>query len=653
MATNIKTVITYPLNGSTTEFTVPFEYLARKFVQVTLIGQDRKVLVLNQDYRFSTKSIISTTKAWGSADGYDTIEIRRYTSATERLVDFTDGSILRAYDLNVSQLQTIHVAEEARDLTADTIGVNNDGNLDARGRRIVNVGDPVEDGDAINLRSMKKWNDSALVSANKAKVSEDNAKASETSAGQSATTATQQATNAANSASQSNTARIAAESARDRSEAARDRSETARTASESARDTTIGYRNESEQFRDKAKAWAQNDRDVAVEPGKFSAYHYSLVAKDEATKLMDFNNIMDRARLYLKGETLPGGGTVTYDVLDAKYDYWAGRTYDTVPPNGSPISGAQFRSHATVKGTGQAYDSVTLVSSYHVTGRSYGSTLIQTQLPGAGADAYSNFFFHSSGHFEMPYTTKGGGIVGQGGVASGGNPVENGPHVFFPNGFIDIRGSNSAASTQGYISFCNYNGSTYGALYSERGGDMTLMSGGQSGSPKYYQFLSNGAVILPASLSIRGGQVVFSGAWSHPGGPVNGIPGTTGYINCTVNGAEKGIPYFDSDATLKENIKTLKRGTTGEKLDAIRPVSYKFKDVEFVNEEGETLYTKGKTHEYGVIAQDIRKVLPASVNVLPDGHLAMDPLEMIGFLVACVKDLREDVKTLQAQLKEK
>ncbi|WP_459625918.1 phage tail fiber domain-containing protein, partial [Enterobacter hormaechei] len=73
---------------------------------MTLIGVDRKELILNQDYRFATKTTISTTRALGPADGYNLIEIRRYTSATERLVDFTDGSILRAYDLNISQVQT-------------------------------------------------------------------------------------------------------------------------------------------------------------------------------------------------------------------------------------------------------------------------------------------------------------------------------------------------------------------------------------------------------------------------------------------------------------------------------------------------------------------------------------------------------------------
>lgn len=168
MAQAIKTVLTYNLDGATKDFNIPFEYLARKFVVVTLIGVDRKTLILNQDYRFATRTTISTTLAWGPATGYQQIEIRRYTSATERLVDFTDGSILRAYDLNVAQVQTLHVAEEARDLTADTIGVNNDGNLDARGRRIVNLADAVLDSDAISLGQVKRMNENSWQARNEA-----------------------------------------------------------------------------------------------------------------------------------------------------------------------------------------------------------------------------------------------------------------------------------------------------------------------------------------------------------------------------------------------------------------------------------------------------------------------------------------------------
>ena len=168
MANVIKTVLTYQLDGSTRDFNIPFEYLARKFVVVTLIGVDRKVLTINTDYRFATRTTISLTKAWGPADGYTTIELRRVTSTTDRLVDFTDGSILRAYDLNVAQIQTMHVAEEARDLTADTIGVNNDGHLDARGRRIVNLANAVDDRDAVPFGQLKTMNQNSWQARNEA-----------------------------------------------------------------------------------------------------------------------------------------------------------------------------------------------------------------------------------------------------------------------------------------------------------------------------------------------------------------------------------------------------------------------------------------------------------------------------------------------------
>ncbi|QKM75971.1 non-contractile tail fiber protein [Escherichia phage P1723] len=75
MANVIKTVYTYPLDGTTTDFAIPFEYLSRKFVVVTLIGQDRKELVVVTDYRFATRNLISTTKAWGPADNYQQIEL--------------------------------------------------------------------------------------------------------------------------------------------------------------------------------------------------------------------------------------------------------------------------------------------------------------------------------------------------------------------------------------------------------------------------------------------------------------------------------------------------------------------------------------------------------------------------------------------------
>lgn len=146
-----KTVATYDLNGSVREFDFPFDYLSRGFVKVTIIGTERRTLTVGTDYTFVSNSRIRTNIIYGPPE-WTQIEVRRETSTTERLVDFQDASILRADDLNLSELQVLHVAEEAREAATETIGTNNFGHLDARGRRIVNVADPVDLGDVVNRR---------------------------------------------------------------------------------------------------------------------------------------------------------------------------------------------------------------------------------------------------------------------------------------------------------------------------------------------------------------------------------------------------------------------------------------------------------------------------------------------------------------------
>ncbi|AJT60790.1 putative tail fiber protein [Ralstonia phage phiITL-1] len=144
------TVKVYPLDDVSRDFPVDFDYLAREFVVVTLLGNDRRELIQNSEYTFQTSTSIRTTETWGPTNGgYDNIEVRRVTSATERLVTFNDASILRASDLNLAELQTVHIAQEARDLVSDSLGVDDDGNLDARNRRIVNLGNPIDPQDAM------------------------------------------------------------------------------------------------------------------------------------------------------------------------------------------------------------------------------------------------------------------------------------------------------------------------------------------------------------------------------------------------------------------------------------------------------------------------------------------------------------------------
>lgn len=150
MDQDIKTVIQYPVGA--TEFDIPFDYLSRKFVRVSLVSDDNRRLLSNiTEYRYVSKTRV---KLLVETTGFDRVEIRRFTSASERIVDFSDGSVLRANDLNVSQLQSAHIAEEARDAALLAMPQDDAGNLDARNRRIVRLAPGIDGTDAINKNQL-------------------------------------------------------------------------------------------------------------------------------------------------------------------------------------------------------------------------------------------------------------------------------------------------------------------------------------------------------------------------------------------------------------------------------------------------------------------------------------------------------------------
>ena len=145
------TITTYIGNGTQTDFSIPFDYLKKSFVRVyvdntLLTGGDYGDTTV--DYYFLDKTTVRLKIP--PAEDIE-VTIRRYTSATERIVSFEDASILKATDLDMSQLQSFHIAEEARDKVNDALLKNDEGAWNAQGNRITNVGDPVDGSDAINL----------------------------------------------------------------------------------------------------------------------------------------------------------------------------------------------------------------------------------------------------------------------------------------------------------------------------------------------------------------------------------------------------------------------------------------------------------------------------------------------------------------------
>ena len=204
------TIAFYTGDGTTTDFTVPFDYLAKKFVRVSrgttiLTGGDYGDT--SKDYYFLDKNKVRLKVP--PATGEE-VTIRRYTSATDRVVSFKDASVLKANDLDVSSVQTIHIAEEARDVINDALLKDKQGNWDAKDKRITNVGAPVADNDAMTYgiykadalgahqskiaaekardraieaeTNSKKSEANAKLSEDNAKLSEDNAKLSEANA---------------------------------------------------------------------------------------------------------------------------------------------------------------------------------------------------------------------------------------------------------------------------------------------------------------------------------------------------------------------------------------------------------------------------------------------------------------------------------------
>lgn len=191
------TIIIYEGDGTTTDFTVPFDYLKKSFVTVrlgtgtTLTGGDYGDT--GSDYYFLDKTTIRLKVAPASGES---LTIRRHTSATERVVTFKDASILKATDLDTSQVQAFHIAEEGRDILEDSLSVNREGNWDAKGKRIINVGTPEADSDAMTYGVYKTDAKGAYqakldaeAARDAAKVSETNAKESEVNAEESEVTA--------------------------------------------------------------------------------------------------------------------------------------------------------------------------------------------------------------------------------------------------------------------------------------------------------------------------------------------------------------------------------------------------------------------------------------------------------------------------------
>ena len=131
----------YTGDNSTTTFSIPFTYTNTSEISVTVDG------VAETGLTFPSSSEVTLTSAPASST---LVQVRRTTTLTSRTVDFASGSVLTEEDLDNSNIQVFHAAQEANDKANDAITLDADDKWDAGGKRIKNVASPTADTDAVN-----------------------------------------------------------------------------------------------------------------------------------------------------------------------------------------------------------------------------------------------------------------------------------------------------------------------------------------------------------------------------------------------------------------------------------------------------------------------------------------------------------------------
>ena len=132
----------------------------------------------------------------------------------------------------------------------------------------------------------------------------------------------------------------------------------------------------------------------------------------------------------------------------------------------------------------------------------------------------------------------------------------------------------------------------------------------------------------------RGSDANASITWNHSGTRFdinNGI-----HVTGTIQATDDIIAYASSDERLKNNIQPIKNPI--EKINSISGNSFSW------NEEKQDIY-KGK--DYGVIAQEIEKVLPELVTTKENGYKAVKYDKLVSLLIEGIKELSSEIRELK------
>lgn len=273
IAIKLATSITYTVDGSQTNFSVPFDYLRPSFVHVAV--NDAEV---SEGFTISNRMVM-----FDSAPAKDAV-VRIYRNTpTTRLVSWADASILKAIDMTIAEVQQLHILEEANDWskTHSIVFDEERGVWQGRNYRVSNVSDPTEAQDVVTKNYLENTEDSFVQRMNAIKTQTEQfantAGNSKDSAYKSAQSASVSAASAAESAKLAEDYKNIAETAKsdaslyaanaktsaDNAGASKEAAQSAATAASNFASAARNSANEAQTYRNNAKTYMDNAKNYS------------------------------------------------------------------------------------------------------------------------------------------------------------------------------------------------------------------------------------------------------------------------------------------------------------------------------------------------------------------------------------------------------
>lgn len=160
-ARDYKARVEYAVNDATqTVYSFSFPYLRKKFVMAYVIHEDDTITNLQYGVDYTINNFELTLSVPLKENEH--LVIYRQTT-TKNIIQWNDGSILLSKDMNVSDIQQLHLQEEHDDFArANNMFVSSKNfelTWDALGHRITNVKDPKDSSDVVTKHYMESVQD--------------------------------------------------------------------------------------------------------------------------------------------------------------------------------------------------------------------------------------------------------------------------------------------------------------------------------------------------------------------------------------------------------------------------------------------------------------------------------------------------------------